>query len=139
MSLAYDYAYEHAYDHDHARVRARAIGGGARDADIVRLFAPVPARQVRLTRRGVLALAALVATVAAALVLLAWLNAPSGATAQGSSAPVTVRPGDTLWSIAQRIAPGRDPRAAVDDLRRINGLTGPTSTGLVPGQVLRTR
>jgi LysM repeat protein len=41
-----------------------------------------------------------------------------------ASAPaeVVVVPGDTLWSIAERVAPGRDPRAVVDQLRRINGL-----------------
>ncbi len=29
---------------------------------------------------------------------------------------ITVRPGDSLWSIAQRIAPGKDPRPVVDEL-----------------------
>jgi hypothetical protein len=27
-----------------------------------------------------------------------------------------VRPGDTLWTIASKIAPGADPRPVVDDL-----------------------
>jgi hypothetical protein len=36
----------------------------------------------------------------------------------------TVRPGDTLWSIAQRIAPGRDPRPVVDQLIEDNHLQG---------------
>jgi LysM repeat protein len=48
---------------------------------------------------------------------------------------VTVRAGDTLWSIATRLAPQRDPRAEVADLQRINSLRG---GALVPGQVLRT-
>jgi LysM repeat protein len=87
----------------------------------------------------VLALGALVATVAAALVLLASLNGPSGAAAQRSTGPVTVRPGDTLWSIAERVAPGTDPRAEVAELRRLNGLAGPDGVRLTPGQVLRTR
>jgi LysM repeat protein len=94
---------------------------------------------VRLTRRGAVVLGAAVAVLGAALVLLASLSAPSGAT--GSSAPraipahVTVRAGDTLWSIATRLAPQRDPRAEVADLQRINSLRG---GALVPGQVLRT-
>jgi hypothetical protein len=29
---------------------------------------------------------------------------------------VVVRPGDSLWTIAQRIAPGQDPRPIVDEL-----------------------
>jgi Tfp pilus assembly protein FimV len=32
-----------------------------------------------------------------------------------------VQPGDTLWSIAARLAPDDDPRAVVDALRAANG------------------
>ena len=32
-----------------------------------------------------------------------------------------VQPGDTLWSIAQRVAPGRDPRPLVDELSHRTG------------------
>ncbi len=42
-----------------------------------------------------------------------------------------VRPGDTLWSIAQRLAPGSDPRAVVDMLVQAHG--GPT---IQPGDVI---
>ena len=34
---------------------------------------------------------------------------------------VVVQPGDSLWSIAQRVAPGRDPRPVVDALSRSLG------------------
>jgi hypothetical protein len=44
---------------------------------------------------------------------------------------VVVEPGDSLWSIAQRVAPGRDPRAVVDQLAARLG-----STTLVPGETL---
>jgi LysM repeat protein len=37
---------------------------------------------------------------------------------------VTVAPGDTLWSIAQRAEPGADVRAVVDRIRDLNGLGG---------------
>jgi Tfp pilus assembly protein FimV len=91
---------------------------------------------VRLTPRGVFVLAVAVATLAAGLVLTAWLSAP---TASAGPAPqpatVTVRVGDTLWSIAARIAPDRDPRAGVAELQRRNRLVG---VDLAPGQVLRT-
>jgi nucleoid-associated protein YgaU len=42
-----------------------------------------------------------------------------------------VQPGDSLWSIAQRIEPGHDPRPVVDALATARG-DGP----LVPGEVL---
>src|SRR5262245_46870852 len=69
---------------------------------------------VRLTRRG---WAAAVLAVGLALVGVLWLAHSS---AGESSAPhrsprstVVVRPDDTLWSIATRIAPDRDPRVVV--------------------------
>ena len=34
---------------------------------------------------------------------------------------VVVRPGDTLWRIAQRVAPDSDPRQVVDDLAAERG------------------
>jgi predicted Zn-dependent protease len=34
---------------------------------------------------------------------------------------VVVRPGDTLWTIAQRVAPDSDPRKVVDDLAAERG------------------
>ena len=99
-----------------------------------RSVAPV----LRLTRRGVVVLAAAVAVLAVALVGIAWLSSPAPAK-QGSPTAtadvVAVRAGDTLWSIATRVAPQRDPRAEVALLQRLNGLTSPA---LLPGQVLRT-
>jgi len=44
---------------------------------------------------------------------------------------VVVEPGDSLWSIAQRVAPGQDPRAVVDQLAARLG-----STTLAPGETL---
>jgi len=41
----------------------------------------------------------------------------------------TVKSGDTLWSIAQRIAPGRDPRPVVDQLVADNHLRGSLQVG----------
>ena len=43
-----------------------------------------------------------------------------------------VEPGNTLWSIARRVAPGRDPRPMVDGLIEANDLRG----GLQAGQEL---
>jgi LysM repeat protein len=44
-----------------------------------------------------------------------------------------VREGDTLWSIAETLAPGQDPRPVVDRLASVNGLDPAL---LVPGQTL---
>ena len=43
-----------------------------------------------------------------------------------------VRSGDSLWTAAEKLAPGRDPREVVDALVRARG-NGP----LMPGEVLR--
>jgi hypothetical protein len=96
---------------------------------------------VRLTRRGRMTLALLGLATAGVVLGIAHASAPgagSSAVADRSSLPavVTVQAGDTLWSIAGQVAPGRDPRAEVDDLQRINHLA---SVALVAGQVLRTR
>jgi LysM domain-containing protein len=81
--------------------------------------------RVRLTRRGrgvVLVLFLLLAGVG-----LVFAATASRAADPARSAPTAeVRPGDTLWSIAGRYVPGRDPAAAVDEIRRLNGLTGYT-------------
>ena len=45
----------------------------------------------------------------------------------------TVQPGDTLWSVAQRIAPDNDPREVVAQIRRINHLH---TSALQAGQLL---
>ena len=46
--------------------------------------------------------------------------------AAGSESPsvtVTVAPGDSLWSIAEREMPGVDTREAVDRIEQLNGLS----------------
>ncbi len=45
---------------------------------------------------------------------------------------VVVQPGDTLWGIAGRLAPGQDPRPVVDALAAAHG-NGP----LIAGETLR--
>ncbi|PXY28750.1 LysM peptidoglycan-binding domain-containing protein [Prauserella flavalba] len=37
---------------------------------------------------------------------------------------VSVAPGDTLWDLAERAAPGSDPAAVVERIQELNGLTG---------------
>jgi nucleoid-associated protein YgaU len=47
---------------------------------------------------------------------------------------VSVRAGDTVWSIAAERYPGSDPRQKVDEILRANGLSGPA---VYPGERLR--
>jgi hypothetical protein len=98
---------------------------------------------VRLTRRGVVTLAIGSTLAGLAIVATAWLSASSTSTAadsagsaDGASSVVTVRPGDSLWTIATQVAPTRDPRAEVAELSKLNHLSGITVT---PGQQLRVR
>ena len=65
-------------------------------------------------------------------VLLLWALFAGESGAGGPERSYRVKPGDTLWSIAERTFPG-DPREGVWELRERNGLDGTT---IVPGQVL---
>jgi LysM repeat protein len=51
----------------------------------------------------------------------------------GAPPTVVVQPHDTLWSIAARTAPDRDPYAAIAEIRQINDLEGYV---VHPGQTL---
>jgi hypothetical protein len=87
--------------------------------------------RVRLTRRG-RALARVLATVLVVAVFL--LVAPGLARGDGPDRPAprvtyVVQPGDTLWSIARRVAPGQDPRPVVDGLIEANDIRGGLQTG----------
>jgi nucleoid-associated protein YgaU len=50
-----------------------------------------------------------------------------------SSMSYLVRPGDTLWSIAERVSPGEDPRPLVDAIFAANRVE---VGALVPGTTL---
>jgi hypothetical protein len=83
--------------------------------------APRRPGQVRLTRRGRLVVLILFLLIAG--LGLALLAPASRAADPARDAPtVEVRPGDTLWSIAERELPGRDPVTAVDEIRELNSL-----------------
>jgi nucleoid-associated protein YgaU len=61
------------------------------------------------------------------------LGATSGASSGVSSGVVSVvvRPGDSLWSIAERVDPGDDPRPVVDEVVQARG-----DAPLVPGETI---
>ena len=129
--------------------RRQAVRGGAACAQRIPVVRAVPARPLRvvtgtpaavrpvaapsarrrplrLTRRGRIVLVVLPGLLA----LSGALGAVAG-TADAQAAPVhpvvrtvVVGSGDTLWSIAGRIAPGADRRDVVAALQQENGLAG---------------
>ncbi len=91
------------------------------EAGAARLAAPRAA--LRLTRRGR-------AAVLLALVALLLGAFAAGRTASASQEPeqrsvlsqTTVQRGESLWTVARRVAPEQDPRQVVVALRRLNSL-----------------
>lgn len=66
--------------------------------------------------------------------LAALTGSPGQASDSARSRPTTVvRPGDTLWSIALRAAPGRDPFVTINEIRQLNDIDDYT---VHPGQTL---
>ena len=89
---------------------------------------------LRLTRRGrvvVLTFFILMASVASAILLATASRAEEKVS--GPAPSVVVEPRDTLWSIAIRTSPDRDPYAAMAEIKRINNLEGYV---VQPGQQL---
>jgi LysM repeat protein len=84
---------------------------------------------LRLTRRG------RVVVVVAAALLLAALSLVIAASAQAANHPVprgaqqglthvTVRPGQSLWSVAENADPDADTRVVIQQIIELNGLSG---------------
>ena len=98
--------------------------------------APRPAGPVRLTRRGrlVTTLVLLAGFLAGSVVLASGLaTAGTEPGAAATAERITVAPGETLWSIAEREAPGTDPRDTVAEILELNHLP---SSAVEAGSVL---
>jgi hypothetical protein len=95
--------------------------------------------RLRLTRRGRLAATAAILLIAVLAVVgvTSRVGSLSGPPVPASApTQVVVAPGETLWSIAERVAPQRDPRTVVDSIRELNQLPG---TDVRAGQTLLLR
>ena len=95
-----------------------------------------PARPpVRLTRRGrfVLVLTVMLLAVVGGIALGHGSSLAAGPGQRPVQHTVVVRGGETLWSLAARIAPRADPRQIVDEIESLNHLAG---AGVEPGQQL---
>jgi predicted Zn-dependent protease len=92
----------------------------------------------RLNRRGRLARTFVVLSLAVVMASLfgfqAGANTAETVTAQSSFIEVTAAPGDTLWSLATRMADGGDIRALVDEIASVNSLA---TAELQAGQKVR--
>jgi hypothetical protein len=103
-------------------VQVRPVGRRAVGQRVVR---PAPG-PLRLTRRGRLVSFATALLIAG--VTLVGVASRAGSLHETAAVPasvpaqVVVAPGETLWSIAQRVAPDRDPRTVVAGIQRLNGL-----------------
>ena len=85
----------------------------------------LPDRATRVRRRR-LALMVLVAVTVLGCVGLLQLTEGTAVGTDHSPRPISeavyvVQPGDTYWSIAERLAPAKDPRPIVDELQRRHG------------------
>ena len=106
------------------------------------ITASAPARgALRLTARGRLVFGALAAAPLVAGLVFASVIAPASAGPVSAGAEegvssfetVTVGAGESLWSIAERIAPASDPREVIGDIERLNSLE---DSAVLPGQTL---
>ena len=91
-----------------------------------------PASPLRLTKRGrvvVTVAAALLVTVISLLaagVAQATNHGPSPRAARQNLVQVVVRPGQSLWSVAESADPGQDTRAVIQQIIDLNSLSGDT-------------
>jgi len=124
-----------ALPQDSARTRAAARWTADPQPAHPRPAHPQPARDqpaavpLRLTRRGrvVVAVAAALLLAALSLVIAASAQAtnhPVARAAQQNLTKVTVRPGQSLWSVAESADPGADTRVVIQQIVELNGLTG---------------
>lgn len=98
-----------------------------------------PRTRLHLTRRGRIVFTTLGSIPLVVWVLVAVLGSGGAAADAGAEFGartfeyVTVHQGDSLWAIAESIAPHDDPRVVIDEIIRLNGLDGAM---VEPGQRL---
>ncbi|CAB4556936.1 unannotated protein [freshwater metagenome] len=118
--------------------RLRVIHGGKSELARQR-------RRVFLMRRAVVLVVLSAVLLGAGLLLRSGLSAAFSQSATSGSAvgalaagidptvPYFVQPGDSLWTVAQRVSPQQDPRDVIDQIVALNS----TSSGFSPQSPLR--
>jgi hypothetical protein len=91
---------------------------------------PTPESPLRLTRRGRVVIAAAAALLVTVIFLLAAAaaqatsHAPSPRAARQNLVQVVVRPGQSLWSVAESADPDQDTRVVIQQIIDLNSLSG---------------
>ncbi|MGH3812505.1 MAG: LysM peptidoglycan-binding domain-containing protein [Pseudonocardiaceae bacterium] len=65
---------------------------------------------------------------------LGWIGQTPGPGVPAQTAVIRVGAGETVWDVAQRVAPKSDQRTVVERIRQLNGLAG---SAVQPGQQLQ--
>ncbi len=86
----------------------------------------------RLTRRGKVVVAAIWLVFAVAIGSM--VSRPADVPLPAATATVTVKAGDTLWALADQVAPDDDPRVTVEQIIRLNKLE--SAGDIHPGDIL---
>jgi hypothetical protein len=82
----------------------------------------------------VVALSATVIVTLSVVAGLSWLGRSPDPAIPERTAVVRVGAGETVWDVAARVAPRSDPRAVVERILQLNGLT---DAEVVPDQQLQ--
>jgi len=116
---------------------AAAMGRGSVPQQDVRVRTGQALPPARLSRRGRIVVTGVSALMVGALSVAL---ASAAQAAHGGHAPagryvakVMVRPGQSLWSLAETYDPHADPRAAVEQIQQLNSMAG---AEVKAGQVL---
>lgn len=114
-------------------VRSTRSTSSTRSTHTAGSSAGAAAGTVRLTRRGRVVIFAVASMALSAAIISTgqFAGAADSAPSGPATSVVVVQSGESLWSIAQRVAPGADPRETVIRLRELNGLGNAI---VVPGQ-----
>lgn len=100
-------------------------------------FGAAPAPRLRLTSRGRMVFGTLAALPVIAIALFVGPNVigaqASADSVQNSFEYVSIAPGQSLWQLAEQVAPQADPREVVADILTLNNLS---SGDVQPGQKL---
>ncbi|HJR88624.1 MAG TPA: LysM domain-containing protein [Aeromicrobium sp.] len=138
MSSILELEHLHPTHPAHSRLREQAAGmaGRVRHLSVVPTPAEPDLPELRLTRRGRLAM--FLSTLLMLGVLGVILGSTTVATDQpGAPVPatmVTVEPGQTLWDLAAEANPNGDVRNTVDDIMRLNSIE--SAGGLQAGDTI---
>src|SRR5579863_2769364 len=110
---------------------------GCAAAEDVRFRTRAAAPVVRLTLRGRVVVAGASALAIGALSIALATTAQASHAGQAApgryAAKVEVRPGQSLWSLAEAYDPDADPRLVIEQIQQLNSITGDQ---VQPGEVL---